>query len=94
MSLTYGHDSSSAVDSSVVVVTLQGLAAGTLVYVAFFEILERERSKSSNRLLQWTLIILGFLAILGLEALSTYQIVDRHFVLLVIYFFIQIYVIS
>ena len=70
MALTYGRDSSTSVDSSAVVVTLQGLAAGTLVYVAFFEILERERSKSSNRLLQWTLIVLGFLAILGLEALS------------------------
>ena len=31
---------------------LNGLAAGTLVYVVFFEILEKERQKKSNGLLQ------------------------------------------
>ncbi len=48
---------------------LQGLAAGTLVYVAFFEVLERERSKSNIKLLQWTTLALGFLALIGMEAL-------------------------
>ena len=31
---------------------LNGLAAGTLLYVVFFEILEKERQKKSNGLLQ------------------------------------------
>lgn len=51
---------------------LQGFAAGTLIYVAFFEVLERERSKSSIKLLQWATLLLGFLAMIGLEALSNY----------------------
>ena len=37
---------------TVEVAVLHGLAAGTLVYVVFFEILEKERSKKSNGLLQ------------------------------------------
>ncbi|XP_065566150.1 zinc transporter ZIP1-like isoform X1 [Artemia franciscana] len=49
---------------------LEGLCAGTLVYVAFFEILERERTKDISRLLQLTLTIVGFMAMLGLEALA------------------------
>lgn len=48
---------------------LQGLAAGTLIYVAFFEVMERERSKSSVKLLQWGTLLLGFLAMIGLEVL-------------------------
>ena len=31
---------------------LQGLAAGTLIYVVFFEVLEKERAKKANGLLQ------------------------------------------
>ena len=37
---------------TVEVAVLHGLAAGTLVYVVFFEILEKERSKKTNGLLQ------------------------------------------
>ncbi len=37
---------------SVAVAVLQGLAAGTLLYVVFFEVLERERMKHSNGLIQ------------------------------------------
>ena len=49
---------------------LQGLAGGTLIYVAFFEVLERERSKSSIKLLQWASLLFGYLAMIGLEVLS------------------------
>ena len=49
---------------------MQGLACGTILYVAFFEILERERSKSTVGLIQWTLLVFGFLAIMGLQLLS------------------------
>lgn len=65
MALTYGQSSVEVTD-----VVLAGLATGTLVYVAFFEILERERSKDNSRLLQWCLILIGFLAMLGLETLG------------------------
>jgi solute carrier family 39 (zinc transporter), member 1/2/3 len=70
MALTYGDQQVS--DNSVPVLVLQALAAGTIIYVSFFEIMERERLKGNNRLMQWLLIVLGFLAILGLEALSTH----------------------
>ena len=33
------------------VTVLQGLAAGTLIYVAFFEIIEKERNENTNGLL-------------------------------------------
>ena len=39
-------------ESSASAAILNGLAAGTLVYVVFFEILEKERQKKSNGLLQ------------------------------------------
>ena len=40
---------------------LQALAAGTLLYVVFFEILTRERSKAEiNGLLQLLCVVLGF----------------------------------
>ena len=34
------------------VVILQGLAAGTLLYVVFFEVIEKERVKGTNGLVQ------------------------------------------
>jgi zinc transporter 1/2/3 len=40
---------------NVVVTVLQGLAAGTLIYVVFFEVLEKERLKKSNGLVQVTI---------------------------------------
>ena len=55
-------------DQSLSSLILQGLATGTILYVAFFEILERERSKSTVGLLQWTLLLLGFMAIMGLQS--------------------------
>lgn len=55
-------------DHSLSSLILQGLACGTILYVAFFEILERERSKKTVGLLQWTLLLLGFLAIMGLQS--------------------------
>ena len=48
-----GHDGSRTVPVAV----LQGLAAGTLVYVVFFEILEKERAKKTHGLLQVNIFI-------------------------------------
>ena len=49
------------------ITVLQGLATGTLIYVVFFEILEKERSKGTSGLLVITCLVLGFLCILLLQ---------------------------
>ena len=38
------------------VAILQGLAAGTLIYVVFFEVLEKERAKKTHGLIQVRLV--------------------------------------
>ena len=50
-------------------VALQGIAGGTLIYAAFFEVLERERSKSTKLLLQWACILFGYMALVSLQAM-------------------------
>ena len=50
-----------------VITVLQGLATGTLIYVVFFEIIEKERSKGTNGVLIVTCLVLGFLCILLLQ---------------------------
>ena len=47
--------------------TLQGLAAGTLLYVVMFEVLNREREKQLPGLLQLTAVILGFIIMLIIQ---------------------------
>jgi len=49
---------------------LNGLAAGTLLYVVFFEILEKERQKKSNGLLQVSFIILGFIVMICVQLIE------------------------
>jgi len=69
--LTSTGDSQS--DSQILTVgLLQGVAAGTLLYITFFEVLEREKLESAQMsgLLGVTLIILGFASMAGLEATS------------------------
>ena len=48
---------SEAETQTVVVTVLQGLATGTLLYVVFFEVIEKERQKGTSGLLQITFII-------------------------------------
>ena len=55
---------------NVTIAVLHGLAAGTLVYVVFFEILEKERAKKSNGLLQVTFIVLGFIVMILVSLLE------------------------
>ncbi|XP_071443024.1 zinc transporter ZIP1-like [Hetaerina americana] len=62
--------------SSVVAVVLQGMAAGTLLYVVFFEVLQRERAGShaaSAGLCHLLAILLGFGLMLGLQILSGHE---------------------
>lgn len=49
-------------------VILQGLASGTLLYVVFFEILQRERSG----FLQWSMAIIGYFVMFGLQFIGNY----------------------
>nr|XP_018915842.1 PREDICTED: zinc transporter ZIP3-like [Bemisia tabaci] len=48
---------------------LQGLATGTLLYVVFFEVLTKTMSKSETGLMKMFAILVGFLAMLGLQLL-------------------------
>ncbi|XP_045101639.1 protein zntC-like isoform X2 [Portunus trituberculatus] len=50
------------------VTVLQGLAGGTILYVTFFEVLERERGRPGGRLLKFLFVLLGFSAMASLEA--------------------------
>lgn len=46
---------------------LQGMAAGTLIYVVFFEVLHRERSNLAHAgIWQFLAVIIGFLVMFGL----------------------------
>lgn len=52
---------------SLIVGILQGLAAGTILYVVVFEVLQRERTKSVPGLLQFSFVVLGFCTLLCIE---------------------------
>lgn len=54
---------------SLLTVVLQGMAAGTLLYVVFFEVLQRERANTQSGALQLIAIIAGFLVMLGFQVL-------------------------
>lgn len=71
---TFASDEENPADSLSSLI-MQGLACGTILYVAFFEILERERSKSTVGLIQWTLLVLGFLSIMCLQLLGKKNLV-------------------
>jgi solute carrier family 39 (zinc transporter), member 1/2/3 len=51
-------------------VVLQGMAAGTLVYVIFFEVLQRERANTQSGFFQLIAIMLGFIVMLCLQLIS------------------------
>ena len=56
--------------SDLVVNTLQGLAAGTLLYVVMFEVLNRERQKQLSGLLQLIAVLLGFIIMIVIQIFS------------------------
>ena len=49
---------------------LQALAAGTLLYVTFFEVLPRERAKCHAGLLQYVSVLAGFVLMLTLDTMG------------------------
>ena len=53
---------------------IAALAAGTLLYVAFVEVLMREKSRTNvNGMLQMVCLILGFLTMLTIDLLGRCQ---------------------
>lgn len=54
-----------------VIAVLQGIAAGTLLYVTFLEVLERERHKPGNGLAKLCAISIGFFLLSGMEAFTS-----------------------
>lgn len=57
-------------EEDVTAVVLQGMAAGTLLYVVFFEVLARERNNKHSGLWQLTAIITGFVLMFLLQIAS------------------------
>lgn len=57
----------------VIATVLQGMAAGTLLYVVFFEVLARERSNDHDGIWQLMAIILGFAVMFVLQFMSKYK---------------------
>lgn len=55
---------------TLIISILQGVAAGTLLYVTFLEVLERERRKPGNGLVKLLAVFLGFILLSALEALG------------------------
>nr|CAD7424168.1 unnamed protein product [Timema monikensis] len=54
-------------ETSVLAVALQGMAGGTLMYVVFFEVLQRERSNTQSGVAQLIAIVAGFAVMFGLQ---------------------------
>ena len=66
----YVHDPSPL--HLLIIAILQGIAAGTLLYVTFLEVLERERRKPGKGLLKLMAIVIGFILLSGMEALGKF----------------------
>lgn len=68
--LLLGGNGEAATSAGVVPVVLQAMAAGTLLYVVFFEVLQRERASDKSGLLQLVAIVTGFLLMMALNYAS------------------------
>lgn len=62
-----------SLEGSTVVAALNGIATGTLIYVTFFEVLQREKNVKLSGLLQLLAVILGFGVMLTLIALLPHE---------------------
>lgn len=66
-------DEASAAEGSFVTVMLQGMAGGTLLYVIFFEVLQRERSNAQSGFLQLLSIMAGFAVMFALQFMHGHE---------------------
>ena len=65
------HSASGEEDAQSVGVTLmQGIATGSLLYVVFFEVIEKERAGRTSHSLQLVFAILGSVTIIALKVLE------------------------
>ncbi|KAK3908055.1 Zinc transporter ZIP1 [Frankliniella fusca] len=71
-------ESYSGVEGGIVPAFLQGLASGTLLYVVFFEILERQRACGHSGLRQYLAVLLGFLVMFGLTFIGGHEHHHHH----------------
>jgi len=71
--LALGHFKNDSENLGPTPTILQGMAAGTLLYVVFFEVLARERANEKSGLLQLAAIIVGFMLMLGLQLASEFS---------------------
>ncbi|OQR70473.1 zinc/iron transporter-like [Tropilaelaps mercedesae] len=70
-------------EETLVVTVLNGIAAGTLLYVTFFEVLQKQKNLSLHGMFQLTAVILGFSLMLALELMlphshQAHEDVDHH----------------
>nr|XP_003704109.1 PREDICTED: zinc transporter ZIP3-like isoform X1 [Megachile rotundata] len=76
--LALGHFKNDSENLGPTPTILQGMAAGTLLYVVFFEVLARERANEKSGLLQLTAIIVGFMLMLGLQIATAHSHSHSH----------------
>ncbi|CAH0754617.1 unnamed protein product [Bemisia tabaci] len=67
-----------ASDGGLTTTLLQGMAAGTLLYVVFFEVLQRERANTQSGLLQLLAIMAGFGTMFALQFLTHHSHSHSH----------------
>ncbi|XP_076264511.1 zinc transporter ZIP1-like [Rhynchophorus ferrugineus] len=60
-------------EQDITCIVLQGMAAGTLLYVVFFEVLARERDNRHSGIYQLLAILAGFFVMFGLQALTGHE---------------------
>lgn len=76
--LALGHFKNDSENLGPTPTILQGMAAGTLLYVVFFEVLARERANEKSGLLQLMAIIVGFMLMLGLQIATAHSHSHQH----------------
>ncbi|XP_078051119.1 zinc transporter ZIP1 isoform X1 [Augochlora pura] len=76
--LALGHFKNDSENLGPTPTILQGMAAGTLLYVVFFEVLARERANEKSGLLQLMAIIVGFMLMLGLQIATAHSHSHSH----------------
>ncbi|XP_040567338.1 zinc transporter ZIP3-like [Lepeophtheirus salmonis] len=70
--VTNANDQEST-EQTVAITVLNGLTAGTLLYVVFFEVLEKERAKQKHGLIQVVSILVGFLFMILLSSIVMFM---------------------
>ncbi|XP_069680676.1 zinc transporter ZIP3-like [Periplaneta americana] len=71
--IALSNDGGEAGTSTVATVVLQGMAAGTLLYVVFFEVLQRERANTQSGIWQLIAIMAGFAVMFGLQLITGHE---------------------